>query len=69
MLFSGYERKGSKGKSESPWSLHMGIFWEIHFINPPEVHGQFVRAFFYRKDNDDATVPKSLVLVNSKIDR
>jgi len=34
--------KAPKGKSESPWSLHNGSFWKIHFINPPEVKGQIV---------------------------
>jgi hypothetical protein len=28
------ETKGSKGNSESPWSLHIGSFWKTHFINP-----------------------------------
>jgi hypothetical protein len=36
-------RKAPKGNSESPWSLHIGIFWKIHFINPPEVQGQVGR--------------------------
>jgi hypothetical protein len=29
--------KAPKGKSESPWSLYIGHFRKIHFINPPEV--------------------------------
>jgi hypothetical protein len=36
-------KKGSKGIQESPGAYHMGIFWKIHFINPPEVRGQVVR--------------------------
>jgi hypothetical protein len=31
------KRKTPKGRSESPWSLHIECFWKIHFINPPEV--------------------------------
>jgi hypothetical protein len=27
-------------ETESPWSLHIRSFWEIHFINPPEVQGR-----------------------------
>jgi hypothetical protein len=34
------KKKAPKGKSESPWSLHIRSFWKIHFINPPEVRGQ-----------------------------
>jgi hypothetical protein len=37
------EMKGSKGIQESPWSLHIGSFWKILFIYPPEVQGQVVR--------------------------
>jgi hypothetical protein len=36
-------KKAPKGKSESPWSLHIGSFWKTYFINPPEVRGQVVR--------------------------
>jgi len=35
--------KAPKGKSETPWSLHIRTFWETHFINPPEVQGQVFR--------------------------
>jgi hypothetical protein len=42
-LVKGKTRKAPRGKSESPWSLYIGIFWKIHFINPPEVRGQVVR--------------------------
>jgi hypothetical protein len=35
--------KAPKGRKNPPWSLHIGIFWKIHFINPPEVRGQVVR--------------------------
>jgi len=31
-----------KGNSESPWSLNIGSFWKINFINPPEVHGRWL---------------------------
>jgi hypothetical protein len=37
-------KKGSKGMQESPGAYRMGIFWKIHFINPPEVRGQVVRS-------------------------
>jgi hypothetical protein len=30
-------------EAEPPWSLHIGSFRKIHFINPPEVRGQVVR--------------------------
>jgi hypothetical protein len=36
-------RKAPRGNSESPWSLHIGIFWKTHFINPPEVIGRVIR--------------------------
>jgi hypothetical protein len=45
-------RKAPKGKPESPWSLHIGSFRKIHFINPPE---RFQR---FRYEN-----PSGLVLV------
>jgi len=48
-------------------SLHIRSFWKIHFINPPEVQGQIVRAFFYGQDNDDANLPKIQIRVNMKI--
>jgi hypothetical protein len=41
-------KKTPKGKSESPWSLHIGSFWKTHFINPPEVQGQVFRLLTYR---------------------
>jgi len=41
-------KKTPKGKSESPWSLHIGSFWKTHFINPPEVQGQAVNLLTYR---------------------
>jgi hypothetical protein len=34
--------KGPKGKSEFPWSLHMGIFRKISFINSPERRGKLL---------------------------
>jgi hypothetical protein len=34
--FLAENKKGSKGKLKSPWSLHIRSFWKIHFINPPE---------------------------------
>ena len=37
-------RKAPKGKSESPWGLHIRSFWKIHFINPPDEQGQAVRS-------------------------
>jgi len=40
------EKKGSKGKSESPWSLHIRSFWKIHSINPPEVKAGFFKCSF-----------------------
>jgi len=59
--------KAPKGKSESPWSLHIRSFWKIHFINPPEVRGQVVSWLNYGKDNCDAKVSKSPISVNRKI--
>ena len=44
-----------KGKSESVWSLHMGSFRKIHFINPPEVEDQVVDLLIYEKT---AAMPK-----------
>jgi len=41
------DRKAPKGKFESPWSLHIGIFWKIHFINPPEAQDQVVDLLIY----------------------
>jgi hypothetical protein len=35
-------RKPPKG-IEPPWRLHIGTFWKIHFIGPPEVQAQGVR--------------------------
>jgi hypothetical protein len=32
--------KAPKGNSKSPRSLHIGTFWEIRFIIPPEEEGQ-----------------------------
>jgi len=37
----GLKIKAPKGKSESPWSLYIGHFRKIHFINPPEVQARF----------------------------
>jgi len=31
------KNEGPKGSFKSAWSLPIGIFWKIHFINPPEV--------------------------------
>jgi hypothetical protein len=59
-------KKAPKGKSESPWSLHIRSFWKTHFINPPEVHGQVVRLLIYGKVNCDAKVSKSIIWVNKK---
>jgi hypothetical protein len=36
------EKKAPKGRSKSPWSLHMRSFWKILFINSPEVQRQVV---------------------------
>jgi len=41
-IFERQRRAAPKGKSESPWGLHIGSFWEIHFINPPEVQGKIL---------------------------
>jgi hypothetical protein len=41
-LSKGKIRKALKENSKSPWSLHIGSFWKVHFINPPEVRGQVV---------------------------
>jgi hypothetical protein len=30
-------KKTPKGISESSWSLHIGSFWETHFINPQKL--------------------------------
>jgi len=35
-------KKAPKGKSETPWSLHMRPFWKIRFINSPEEQGKFL---------------------------
>jgi len=45
----------------------MGIFWIIHFINPPQVQGQVVGLLIYWQENDDAKVSKPLIWVNRKI--
>ena len=42
-------RKPPKG-IESPWSLHIGTFWKIHSINPPEVRDQVVRLIGDRRE-------------------
>ncbi len=47
-----------KGKSESPWSLHLGSFRKILFINPPEVKAQIIDLLIYRKKNEDASYSK-----------
>jgi len=60
------KKQAPKGISESPWSLHIGIFWKTHFINPPEVQDQVVDLLIYGKDNDDAKVSKSLIWGNKK---
>jgi len=36
------EKKGSKGIWNTLWGLHIGIFWKIDFINPPEVQGRLL---------------------------
>jgi len=38
MLLTGYEKIGSSGKFESPWSLHIGYFWNIHSMTSPKRH-------------------------------
>jgi hypothetical protein len=49
-LFFGHQtRKAPKGKSESPWSLHIRSFWKTHFINPPEEQGQVVKLQIHAK--------------------
>jgi hypothetical protein len=60
------KRIAPRGKSESPWSLHIGSFWKIHFINPPEVQGQLARLI-YGWENVDAKVPRSPSWVNRKM--
>jgi len=30
------EKKSSRAHLKSSWSLHIGSFWKIHFINPPQ---------------------------------
>jgi len=62
------DKKGSKGKLKSPWSLHIGTFWKTHFINPPEVRGQVVRLVVYGLYTDDAKVSKTPFGVNRKIE-
>ena len=60
-------------KERLPWrrkihrSLHIGSFWKIHFINPPEVQGEVVMLHIHGKYNDDAKVSKSSIWVNRKI--
>jgi len=61
------DKKAPKGKSESPWSLHIRSFWKTHFINPPEEQGRVVRRLSYGKENDDVKVSKPPVSVNRKI--
>jgi hypothetical protein len=41
------KEKAPKGNYDSPWSLHIGTFWKIHFINPPEVHGRLFKMLIY----------------------
>jgi hypothetical protein len=60
-------KKAPKGKSESPWSLHIGSFWKTHFINPPEVRARVVEQLINRWNDEDAKVSKSTILVNGKI--
>jgi hypothetical protein len=59
-------RNASK-REASPWSLHIGCFWETHIINHPEVQDQVVDLLIYGKDSDDAKVSKSHIWVNRKI--
>jgi hypothetical protein len=61
------ENKKAPKRFSSPWRFHIGSFWKIHFINPPEEQGQAVDLFSYGKENDDAKVSKSPILVNMKI--
>jgi hypothetical protein len=35
-LSGAQDKKGPKGISKSPWSLHIGSFWKIHFITTPK---------------------------------
>jgi hypothetical protein len=62
------EKKAPKGKSETPWSLHIRSFWKITFINPPECEAscQAVKLQIYRRFNDDAKVSKFAICVNRK---
>jgi len=68
LLLNKFEiKKAPNGKSESTWSLHIGSFWKIHFINPPEVQGQVVGLLIYGLENDDAKISKFPIGVNRKI--
>jgi hypothetical protein len=40
------EKRAPKGKSESPWSLHIRSFWKIRFTNPPEEQGVLLSRSF-----------------------
>jgi hypothetical protein len=44
LIHTHQEQKSPKGESESPWGLHIGSFWEIHFINPAEAQGKLLGA-------------------------
>jgi hypothetical protein len=61
------EKKGSKEIANFLGAYCMGIFWKIHFINPPEVQGQVFCVLIYGLDDDGAKVSKFPIWVNIKI--
>ncbi len=48
-------KRAKNGYSESPWSLRIGYFWKIHFINPPEAAK---REISLKKGQSGKTPPK-----------
>jgi hypothetical protein len=55
----GKTKKAPKGSLNPLKADRRGIFWKIHFINPPEVEGQGLGYSIKRQDNNDATESKS----------
>jgi len=68
IIQEGQKKKAPKGYSKSPWSLHIGSFRKVHFINPPEVHGQVVGLVVQGQDKDGNKIPKFPIWVNRKIE-
>jgi hypothetical protein len=59
-------KKAPKGYLNPPGAYCMGIFWKIHFINPPEVRGQVVRLKIKRTDYDGQKIDENARDVKGK---